>query len=838
MLTQRAPVANRFTRRDVPRLAIAAGILILALTAILGIDILPEPPLDVAEGQLATRDIVAPRALDYESQVQTDAARAAAKAAVPPQYTFTSENAIAIAAAQQLALEDRVSRVDTTFSAELTPAGRKTLLQTAVPDLSETANATLAGLDAARWAAVRTESARILDATLRTELRDSAVADTRGRLAGLMAGGLDEAERMLAAELISPLIVPNSSFSQPLWDTAKDKAAEAVVPVRETIRQGEVIVRNGTPLSATDIEKIDALGLRETAPDVASFAGWLLLAVLVVGILLAWIWRFRPGLWHRDNVLVLIGLLVVGATLALKITAGRPTLPYFLPTAAIAILLTILLDASTATIVIAIVAIIGGAVNGGSLEFAAYIFLGGMAGIVAVRKGDRLQAFVQASLAVLVVNALVVTVFSLLGARDLRGVLELWFASAASAAGSGVAAVGTFAVLGSVFGILTVFQLLELANPSQPLLRRLLVETPGTYHHSLMVGNLAERAAEAIGADPLMTRVAAYYHDVGKLANPLAFIENQAGGDNIHDQLDPAVSAGILKQHVADGIDLAYKSRAAQGPHRVHPAAPRDRDHELLLRAGEGAGRSRRHRRRADLPARRAQATVARGGPDHARRQRRGVRPVAVLPRRAGHPGDGVPDHRGARRRRPVRRVRPHPARPRAHPGGLRRPAARDVPHPDRLPAEHGRRARIAPRGERRGRRGWRRAERGERPRVVTRAIYLAPWRIDLDVRDGVSPPIAGAALARAIAAALDGGRGTLAGLDRPDPDGRRGAGRPQRRASRQDRPDRRAVVPAAAARGVSRSPGRRRGTVARHARGRDSAARFPSAAGPPSPSR
>ena len=94
-------------------------------------------------------------------------------------------------------------------------------------------------------------------------------------------------------------------------------------------------------------------------------------------------------------------------------------------------------------------------------------------------------------------------------------------------------------MLGSVFGILTVFQLLELANPSQPLLRRLLVETPGTYHHSLMVGNLAERAAEAIGADPLVTRVAAYYHDVGKLSNPLAFIENQAGGENIHDQLAP-----------------------------------------------------------------------------------------------------------------------------------------------------------------------------------------------------------------------------------------------------------------------------------------------------------
>jgi len=191
----------------------------------------------------------------------------------------------------------------------------------------------------------------------------------------------------------------------------------------------------------------------------------------------------------------------------------------------------------------------------------AYVFLGGFAGIIAVRRGDRLQTFLQAGLAAFVVQFLVVSTFSLLGSRDLRGVIELWGASAASAGGAAVAAVGTFAVLGSLFGILTVFQLLELANPSQPLLRRLLVETPGTYHHSIMVGNLAERAAEAIGADALLTRVAAYYHDVGKLANPLAFIENQAGGDNIHDELQPETSAQILKQHVADGIDVAYRSR-------------------------------------------------------------------------------------------------------------------------------------------------------------------------------------------------------------------------------------------------------------------------------------
>jgi putative nucleotidyltransferase with HDIG domain len=561
MLTHTTQRTTRFTRGDASRLVIAAGILIVALAAILGADILPDQPLVVKAGELADRDIIAPRARDFESQFQTDAARAAASAQVPFQYTFTSENAITIAAAKQIAFEDRVNRIDTTFAADLTPEARASFLETAVAGLTDGARETLVGLDAARWAAVRTESARILDATLRTELRDTEVDETKTRLAGQMAGGLDEAERMLAAELISPLVVPNSSFSADLTATARAKAAEGVAPVHVEILQGEKIVGRGTRLTAADIEKIDALGMRETLPDVASFAGWFLLAVLVVGMLLAWIWRFRPGLWHRDNVLILVGLLLVGATLALKITAGRQTLPFFLPTAAIAMLLAVLLDASLATMVIAIVAIVGGAVNGGDLEFATYIFLGGMAGIVSVRRGDRLQIFVQAAIAVFIVNALVVSVFSLLGARDLRGVLELWFASGASAAGSGIAAVGSVAVLGSVFGILTVFQLLELANPSQPLLRRLLVETPGTYHHSLMVGNLAERAAEAIGADPLVTRVAAYYHDVGKLANPLGFIENQAGGENIHDQLDPEVSATILKQHVADGIDLAYKAR-------------------------------------------------------------------------------------------------------------------------------------------------------------------------------------------------------------------------------------------------------------------------------------
>ena len=480
MLTQRAPVLARFTRSDATRLAIAATSLVLALTAILAVDLLPSEAVRYEQAAILREDLTSPKATSFDSTTLTDQARTQARAAVPFQYDFTSEKAIAIAAAQANAFNDKVRGVDTAFATDLSQEQRTALLGTAIPGLTETAHGTLLKMDAPRWAAVRTEAARVLDATVRTELRDTEVAETRNTIASQMAGDLDDAERMLAAEIIAPLVVPNSSFSQTLTNQARDRAAEDVAPVIVNVAQGQVVVRNGEPLTAADLEVIQALGLGQDAPlDVSSLAGWFLLAVLTVTLLLAWIWRFRPTFWHRDNVLLLIGLLVVGTTLALKVTAGRELLGYFLPTAAIGMLLTILLDASVATIVIALIAVIGGAIAGGSLEFASYIFLGGLAGIVSIRKGDRFQVFVQAAIGVFVVNALVVSVFSLLGTRDVRGVLELWFASAVSAAGSSVAAVGTFAVLGSAFGILTVFQLLELANPSQPLLRRLLSRRRG-----------------------------------------------------------------------------------------------------------------------------------------------------------------------------------------------------------------------------------------------------------------------------------------------------------------------------------------------------------------------
>ena len=309
----------------------------------------------------------------------------------------------------------------------------------------------------------------------------------------------------------------------------------------------------------TFILAFDDLRSMSQADDYLAVFGWLLVSVAVVNTLMAWMWRFRSRLWHSNNAMLLMALALLAATALLVATGDAMVAPFLVPTFAVGLLLAFLLDAGVAAVVTAMVAIMAGVITG-SMDLAAYTFLGGLVGTIVIGRGERLSQFVQAGMAVTVANVAVVVAFTIIsGADDLERFLQLLLASAVSAFGAAVAAAGTFAVLGSLFGITTSYQLLELANPTQPLLRRLLMEAPGTYHHSLMVGNLAEQAAEAIGADALVARVAAYYHDVGKLYDPLVFIENQAGGENVHDELPPEESAALIVGHVARGIDVAYQ---------------------------------------------------------------------------------------------------------------------------------------------------------------------------------------------------------------------------------------------------------------------------------------
>ncbi|CAN5684287.1 HDIG domain-containing protein [soil metagenome] len=560
MLARSGRLRAAFTQRDALRLGAIALLLAFLLGAVLATDALPGPLLGsgVIVDDVARVSIRAPHSTNYVSEVETEARRDQARAAVEPQYNYTPERGRLSAEAQLAELRETIAPVDAAFAAVLIPEARAAALRNAIPRLSSAARATIASLDLNEWTALRAEIERVLDSAQRAEVRDSLLTDARAAVGTQVDDDLPSSQRALAAEIVAPLLVANSTYDPAATETARERAAAAIAPVSFRIQAGEILASPGQRVDALTRERLDQYGLLDPRPDPARAAGWLLLALLLAGLLLTWIWRYRPTLWHRDSALLLIALALLAAAIALKATGDRSVLPFFLPTAALVMLLAVLLDSGAALIVLAVLSLLAGVIVG-TVEFAAYTFLGGLAGMIVVRRGERLSNFVQAALAIGLVNVIAVTMFTLLGERDLTGLVQLIGAGLVAAAASAVLAVGSFAVLGNLFGITTSFQLLELANPSQPLLRRLLLETPGTYHHSLMVGNLAERAAEAIGGDPLVARVAAYYHDIGKLANPLAFIENQSGGENVHDSLTPEQSVALLKSHVGDGIDLAYQ---------------------------------------------------------------------------------------------------------------------------------------------------------------------------------------------------------------------------------------------------------------------------------------
>lgn len=511
-------------------------------------------------GQLAPRDIRAPRAVTFDSDSRTEAARAAAEDEVTP--VTTTIRSPADNREDQLSQFDLMSR-----RVERTLVRRDAGTLDAAEVLSRLADEQaiplvhrdhVAEMQVARWTTVAAAGRVAVDTLLADPLREDQLTAARTRVRDLVTTDLEGAERSLAGDLAAAFVTPTEVIDREATQRLIDQARAEVPPVTVSVQAAQRIVNEGEPITVEQWEILDELGLTRPEVDVATVVGNALTALLVASLLVAFLWRFEPEIWYRNRSVLLFVLSLVVAALVLRVAADRVLWAFVVPTGAVVLLTGILLGSGAGTAMATALGVLAGVMNAGSLELSVYVMAGGIAGLVTLARAERLNAFFRVFVAMAATNIAVATSFSLLGQRDLAAIFQLGAAGVANAFLSVVGAVGSFAVLGNLFGILTVFQLLELANPSNRLLRRLLLETPGTYHHSVMVGNLAERAAETIGADPLLARVAAYYHDIGKMANPLAFIENQAGAHNIHDDLSAETSARIIAGHIRDGIDLGY----------------------------------------------------------------------------------------------------------------------------------------------------------------------------------------------------------------------------------------------------------------------------------------
>ncbi len=357
------------------------------------------------------------------------------------------------------------------------------------------------------------------------------------------------------------------------YNAAVRAAKAAVKPVY--IPAGAVIVRSGDQVSPTDISILTAAGLLNTGGTFGVLAGAVALALLLLALCWAFLSQFYRAVLRDEVRLVLFGSLVVASLATVRL--GHALSPFLAPTPWAAMLASVAFGPSIAIFVGGVTGLGAGLIDH-NLTVAACALVGAWTAVFALwrvrQRSDLLRAglysAVAETVAVLVLVGLFLgqstgastTLLSPALANTPPLLLDV-IATAFTGILSGVLAIGTLPYA-EVLGVLTPFQLLEMGNPSQPLLRRLLIEAPGTYHHSLMVGNLAEAACEQVGGDALLVRTAAYYHDIGKMKRPAFFVENQQGGRNPHDDLPPRLSAQIITSHVRDGVDLARQSRLSR----------------------------------------------------------------------------------------------------------------------------------------------------------------------------------------------------------------------------------------------------------------------------------
>lgn len=291
------------------------------------------------------------------------------------------------------------------------------------------------------------------------------------------------------------------------------------------------------------------------------WVGHLLFVLGLTVMLTFYMWRMQQRILASRRHVALLSLLIVLAGVTAQLTIpGHVLTPYLFPLATVSMLVSVLLDTQLSVVVTTILSLFIGLITGGQLNLVVYSLLGSTIAAVIVSHPERLGVFALAAVAIALVNAVVGVSLRLSEpGYDLLGVLQVLGASLANGVLSSSLTFTSFFWLGALFGITTPIQLVELARPTHPLAKRLLLEAPGTYHHSLMVGSLGERAADLVGADSLLVRVAALHHDVGKSLHPYFFVENQALGENYHQQLDAKTSAQIIISHVQDSVDLARK---------------------------------------------------------------------------------------------------------------------------------------------------------------------------------------------------------------------------------------------------------------------------------------
>lgn len=546
---------------------IAAWLLIVVFTvlatAVVGYPAFdPNINLDLAVGDVAPTDIRAPYDSSFESPILTEQKRQEVVNSVRSVYKTDNEVTRRQVNRARMMM-DYIEHVRNDAFASLSQKQNDLY---AIEDLEfeRSEITTLLMLSDSDWKRVRDQVNVVLSSVLSGEVREEnlqTVYNSVPRRSVLFP----EDQEAIITSLVTQLIKPNTFIDPEATETAREAQRSSVVPVVRSFREDQIVIEQGKVISDLDLEALSRLGLLNATPDTGFELASAFIVVLLVEVMIAfYLSRFHPRLLADLGEMLRVGVLLLCALVLARmmISLDGGGLGYLYPGAALAMLVAGLVDANLAVVVVTVLGLLVGIVSN-SVEMTMFITVGGIVSVLYLRRTERVNAFFTAGTLVGVANVGVILAFSLadfdhnvfvlfthLGLGLVNGVL------------SAAVALTVLFVLGSAFNVTTGLLLAELSRPDNPLLQRLMREAPGTYQHSLMVANLGEAAAEVVGANMLLVRVGALYHDIGKMYNPVIFAENHAYGDkSIHEGLSPRESAQAIIRHVLEGEKMARRAR-------------------------------------------------------------------------------------------------------------------------------------------------------------------------------------------------------------------------------------------------------------------------------------
>ncbi len=495
-------------RRWPPYLRPAAITLILALATALVVaqNFLPNR-LNLRAGEVSSQDVVSQRSVRYESQTRRDEARAAAATQVPDQFDGS------VSIQQRQAIDS---------------------LATKVADLRRSSSS---GPD-------RSAQLSLLEPQLSDAQRQYLLQADEGTVATVFKSGGDILQQLESNGIKADTLKSAS-------DTAQTRAAALKLDAT-----GASVV--ATLVRANLLEEAQAVGLLAPKTDWARILAVFMLVIILFAVALGYLMQFRPAILRDPRQLATLGGLMLVLLLVAKLVVPiNPNTQYLVPMAAVPLLVAALMDTGLGIIVAMAVGLLTGIVADNVLPLTLVGFLGGAIGSIYVHRLERLGQWVTAG--ILVAGAQFVTLVSLSlieRHQSLDEILTIGGLALINGLVSALIAAGSLTFLGEITRVITPMKLLELMTPNNPLLKRLMVSAPGTYNHSIVAANLAEAAAEAVGANPVLARVGCYFHDIGKIRRPHFFVENQADIGNIHENLSPTTSSDILNAHVTEGVEL------------------------------------------------------------------------------------------------------------------------------------------------------------------------------------------------------------------------------------------------------------------------------------------